>query len=211
MHLRGAVWFYSVWGKKASFAFVELATKWNVLPNNFGTTWPCSFPLNKGRLLAWFLHVRWTLTPCRVWSSSPDPGRSRASKQYWPSGHPLTNIQWIAVRRNRFWARLFPLNNHRHGDREVKQSSNCQPRQRSKKRQREKEIRVYKQSGWNKFVFSKCQLPWPWLSVRSILFVLACTRAAAINFTECSEPLIRLANGACNLAESETHSTLNCR
>lgn len=47
--------------------------------------------------------------------------------------------------------------------------------------------------------------------MRSILFGLACAPAAAINFTERYEPLIRLANGACNLAEAKTHSTLNCR
>lgn len=47
--------------------------------------------------------------------------------------------------------------------------------------------------------------------MRSILFGLACAWAAAINFSECYEPLIRLANGACNLAEAKTHSTLNCR
>lgn len=81
------------------------------------------------------------------------------------------------------------------------------------RRGRGRGIRVYKQSCWNEFVFSRCQLPQPSLrlSVRSILFALACARAAAINFTECSEPLIRLANGACNLAAAETHSTLNCR
>lgn len=39
--------------------------------------------------------------------------------------------------------------------------------------------------------------------MRSILFGLACACAAAINFTECYEPLIRLANGACNLAEAK--------
>lgn len=70
---------------------------------------------------------------------------------------------------------------------------------------REREMRVYKQAPCNKFVFSRCQVPWPSLrlSVRSILFGLACARASAINFTECYEPLIRLANGACNLAEAK--------
>lgn len=67
------------------------------------------------------------------------------------------------------------------------------------------EIGVYKQTPCNKFVFSRCQVPRPslWLSVRSVLFGLACARAVAINFTECYEPLIRLANGACNLAEAK--------
>lgn len=124
-----------------------------------------------------------------------------------PGGHPLTNVQWIAVKRNRLWACVFPLNNHRHRDREVKQSSNCQPRRWSEKRgrEREREMRVYKQAPCNKFVFSRCQVPWPSLrlSVRSILFGLACARASAINFTECYELLIRLANGACNLAEAK--------
>ena len=64
---------------------------------------------------------------------------SHSSKQYWPQGHPLTNIQWIAVKRNRLRGWVLPLNNHRHGDREVKQSSNCQRRQWSEKRGRERE------------------------------------------------------------------------
>ena len=42
-----------------------------------------------------------------------------------------------------------------------------------------------------------------WLSVRSILFALAWARATAINWSEFYEPLIRLANGACNLAAAE--------
>lgn len=107
----------------------------------------------------------------------------------------------------------FPrLNKHRHGEHEVKQSTNCQPRQWSekrgserKKRRKQRETGVYKQTPCYKFVFSRCQVLWPSLrlSVRSILFGLACARAVAINFTECYEPLIRLANGACNLAASE--------
>lgn len=118
-------------------------------------------------------------------------------------------IQWIAVKRNRLWFWVFPLNNHRHREREVKQSSNCQPRQWSEKRgserERQRERGVYKQTPCNKFVFSRCQVPRPSLrlSVRSILFSLACAGAAAINFTECYEPLIRLANGACNLAQAK--------
>ena len=150
---------------------------------------------------------------CPVVSSPLDSHFSRSSKQYWPQGHPLTNIQWIVVKRNRLWVWVFPLNNHRRGDREVKQSSNCQLRQWSEKTGRERgretggkwESGVYKQTPCNKFVFSRCQVPWPSLrlSVRSILFGLACAWAAAINFTECYEPLIRLANGACNLAEAK--------
>lgn len=72
-------------------------------------------------------------------------------------------------------------------------------------REKQREIGVYKQTPCNKFVFSRCQVPWPSLrlSVRSILFGLACALAVAINFTECYEPLIRLANEACNLAEAK--------
>lgn len=122
----------------------------------------------------------------------------------------------------------FPrLNKHRHGEHEVKQSTSCQPRQWSekrgserKKRRKQRETGVYKQTPCYKFVFSRCQVLWPSLrlSVRSILFGLACARAVAINFTECYEPLIRLANGACNLAASEpkalwitdTRGEINC-
>lgn len=91
------------------------------------------------------------------------------------------------------------------GEHEVKQRSDCQARQRSEKRGSRRRKQRYKQTPCNKFVFSRCQLPRPslHLSVRSILCALASGRAAAINFTECNEPLIRLANGACNLAEAK--------
>lgn len=97
-------------------------------------------PRNQGDCLGDFWVLGWN--SCLVLSclSSPlDSHFSCASKQYWPQGQPLTNIQWIAIKRNRLWVWVFPLNNHHHRDREVKQSSNCQPRQWSEKRGRERE------------------------------------------------------------------------
>lgn len=38
---------------------------------------------------------------CPVMSCPPDSRLSYATKQYWPEGHPLTNLQWVAVKRNR--------------------------------------------------------------------------------------------------------------
>lgn len=120
---------------------------------------------------------------------------------------------------NELWSRGkgsesgFPsLNKHRHGEHEVKQSTNCQPRQWSEERgsERKRGERREKQEYINRlpvtslfFQGVRFQRPSLRLSVRSILFGLACARAVAINFTECYEPLIRLANGACNLAEAE--------
>ena len=51
------------------------------------------------RLCGWFLWVRFKFMPCLV-RLCPLRG---ASTQYWPQGHPLTNIQWIAVKMNRLW------------------------------------------------------------------------------------------------------------
>lgn len=116
------------------------------------------------RRFVWVISVSWVeihASSCPVVSCPLDSHFSCASKQYWPEGQPLTHAQWIAVWRNRLWALVFPFNNHGHRDREVKQSSNCQPRQWSEKRgrEREREIRVYKQTPCNKFVFSRCQVP----------------------------------------------------
>lgn len=100
---------------------------------------------------------------------------------------------------------VFLINNHGHRDREVKQSTVSRNSGAKRERGRARERGVYKQTPRNKFVFSRCQVPWPglWLSVRSILFSLAGDWAASINFTECYDLLITLANGACNLAAAK--------
>ena len=53
---------------------------------------------------------------------------------------------------NRLWVEALPLNNHRHGDREVKQSSNCQLRQWSEKRGRERERKRERERGKEEYI-----------------------------------------------------------
>lgn len=118
------------------------------------------------------------------------------------------NEQWS--KRNRVWiSSLTQTSSRRAWSETVNRLSGetveREERQQEERRKKQKEIGVQKQTPSNKFVFSRCQLPPPSLQlfVRSILFGLASARAVAINFTECNEPLIRLANGACNLEEAK--------
>lgn len=80
-----------------------------------------------------------------------------------------------------------------------------QRQEKEKKWRKQRERAVYKQTPFNKFVFSGCRVS----VVCEVLPVWFLT--VAIHFTECWELLIRLANGACNFAENKTQNTVNHR